>query len=380
MKTIFYKIFALLFNLCRIFKIKSGRVALLSSHNADFNDSLGAIATELEKRQGLSIIYINTMDLKVNTTNGFVKIFKSIFRAVRFFTVNAYYLATSQYVFLNDNFMPMANLNFSKKTVITQLWHAQGVFKKFGLSITQPDKIRKRELYGNKKLSYVVCSSKGVAPYYSEAFGVSIEQILPLGSPRTDYFFKHRDVGKMRALFDEDHPECVGKKLILYAPTFRDSPEDDKKLLDNFDFEWFNSELSEEYALLLRLHPQIRSSRKNNVSATDVSDYRNVNDLILLCDLLITDYSSICMDFALLNKPTCFFAFDLDDYSAQRQFYFDYESYVPGPVAKTFDELINTLKANNFHSERAEEFKKFNFDTPDGNAAKRVVEKTICDN
>jgi CDP-glycerol glycerophosphotransferase (TagB/SpsB family) len=365
MKTLFYKLFSLIFRLCRIFKIKDGRVALLSPHNAGFHDSLGEIAKQLKEKGNYEIKYISGQDLK------------SLPKAIRFFTVNAFYLATAKYIFMNDNFMPMADLNFAKEAVVTQLWHAEGAFKKFGLSVSQPESIRRRVIAGNKNLTYVICSSPDIVHIYAEAFGVEKGKVLPLGSPRTDYFFESHDLEGMREKFDREHPECRGKKLILYAPTFRDNPQEDEKLLESFDFKKFNSELGSEYALLIRLHPQIHSSKLKTDGAANMTDYPNVSELILLCDLLITDYSSICMDFALLGKPSCFYAFDLKSYAAERQFYFDYEAYVPGSVSKTFSELIRTIKDKDFKMEKIEKFRLFNFDNANGKAAQRVVDRVL---
>ena len=104
-----------------------------------------------------------------------------------FFLVKSRLLATSQYVFLNDNFLPMGKLNFKKEVVITQLWHAEGAFKKFGFDINQPEAVRNAERAANDKLTYVVCSSEGVRDIYAKAFGISKQQVLNLGAPRCDY-------------------------------------------------------------------------------------------------------------------------------------------------------------------------------------------------
>ena len=100
-----------------------------------------------------------------------------------------------------------------------------------------------------------------------------------------------------------------------------------------------------------------------------------------LCDILITDYSSICMDFAIQNKPVYFYAFDLERYEKERAFYFDYESYVPGPVAKDFQTLLNLLNSNvsETYRLRRNDFNYANFGTPDGKAAERIVDKIIYD-
>lgn len=377
MKKLFYALYAFNFNICRIFPLKKGRVALVSPHNAGFNDSLGYVGRELEKKGGFCLVRISRKDLEIVKQKSFTKLLLSLLRAAGFFTVKAYLLATAEYIFLNDNFMPMADLHISGKTVVTQLWHAEGAFKKFGRSLNLEPETAAREEAGNRKLTYVVCSSKAVVPIYAEAFGIPQEKVLPLGSPRTDFFFTDYDSSVLRNKLEKEHPECRSKALILYAPTFRGSKQKDSELLDSFDFDEFNRRFGDEYALLVRLHPQIHSSCVNRDGVVDVTDWPNVGELVLLCDRLITDYSSICMDFALLGKPCCFYAFDLNEYVDERNFYFDYKKYVPGPVAETFGELLDAIAESGRDGDKLKNFRTFNFDEPDGKAAQRVVDAVV---
>lgn len=369
MKKLFYILYAAFFNICRIFPLKKNRVTFLSPHRENFTDSLGMVMREVEKRGGYDVVRVSSSDLDMKGG------IKGIFRALEFFTVKAYLLATSKYVFLNDNFMPMGSLNFSKDAVITQLWHAEGVFKKFGLHINQPEDVRRREIAGAEKLSFVVCSSQGVKKLYAEAFGVDEDKVLPLGAPRTDRFFKNPDVDKIKEKFYSAYPQLRGKKLILYAPTFRDNEEDDKVLLRSINMSQFNKKLGDDFAFLIRLHPQIHRCDTDLSGAVDVTDWDDVGELTLICDCMITDYSSVCMDAALIGKPLIFYAFDLEKYASDRSFYFDYESYVPGPVAKSFDELLDAIKNINSleNNQKLNAFREFNFGSPDGKSTERVV-------
>ena len=368
-------LYALFFNLSRILPLKKNRIVFVAPHNGGENDSLGTLRSYVEKAGGYEIITISTRDLVIDKSN-IKSLASSCLKAAGFFTLKAKALATAKYVFLNDNFMPMAYLRFHKDAVITQLWHAEGAFKKFGLSAPLADEVREREKKGSANLTYIVCSSRNIAPIYAEAFGVDESKILPLGAPRIDSLLCERDVSSIRDEFDDKHPECKGKKLILYAPTFRDDPETDKNIVNNIDMDLFRHELGDEYALLIKLHPQINSGSKVDCTV-DVTKGYDIGDLTLICDMLITDYSSACMDFALLSKPCVFFAFDLESYKKERSFYFDYESYVPGPVARNFGEVIAAIKAHNGTEEKLREFRNFNFDYVDCNNTKRVFERII---
>ncbi len=364
MKKVFYRILAIAFNIFRaLFPIKENRVTLLSPHNASFSDSLGEIRKELKKRGDYIFNCISHDD------------FSSPLKALAFFTVKTFKFATSKYIFMNDNFMPMGFLNFRKEAVIVQLWHGEGAFKQFGLSIELPEEIRRLELAADKKLSYVICSAESVRDVWAEAFGIDKSRVLPLGSPRADALLNAENAAELRAEFEEKHPECKGKKIVLYAPTFRDEPKSDAEFLKLFDMEKFKEDLGDEYCLLVRLHPQVHGSARLD-GAIDVTDYKIVNELTLISDMLITDYSSICMDFVLLDKPCVFFAPDMEEYLARRPVYYDYETFVPGKIAKTTQELIAAVREARA-DEKLEEFKKHNLEAVDGNSCKRILDSII---
>lgn len=378
MKKLFYSLYALFFNISRIFPVKKNRIAFVAPHHGGEADSLGILRSYAEKKGGFEIVKISTADLQLDFSS-IGRLISSSVKAIGFFTVKAKALATSKYVFLNDNFMPMASLKFSREAVITQLWHAEGAFKKFGLSAPLTDDVREREKKCSENLTYVICSSKSVAPVYAEAFGVDESKILPLGAPRIDMLLRGRDVNKIREDFDKKYPECKGKKLVLYAPTFRDDAETDKSIVSHIDADAFNKALGDEYRLLIKLHPQIHSG--DSVKGTvDVTKDHDIGDLTLICDTLITDYSSVCMDFALLSKPCIFFAFDLESYEKERSFYYDYKSYVPGPVVSDFGSVIEEIKNPRKNEEKLRSFRDFNFDYIDCNNTERIWERIISAN
>ena len=379
MKEFFYRIYTMCFRLARLFPVKSDRVSLISPHNASFTDSLGEIKALLEQSGVYRVNLISRRDLAFVNQNTLTGALRSVFSSLGFFTLKAYRLATSKYVFLNDNFMPMARLNFSSKTVVTQLWHAEGAFKRFGMALDLPPETAQRLKQCNARLTYAVCSSPGVAGIYAEAFGLPREKVLPLGSPRTDFFFREHDLACLRSKLDSAYPACRGKALILYAPTFRDNAEADKQLLGSFDFAAFRARYGERYELLARLHPQVHAEGGFPAGVTDVTSWPHVGELVLLCDLLITDYSSICMDFALLRKPCVFYAYDLAAYTAERNFYFDYKDYVPGAVAETFGRLLDALGDTSGYTDKLEQFRSFNFGSPDGHAAQRVLDTVMAE-
>lgn len=111
----------------------------------------------------------------------------------------------------------------------------------------------------------------------------------------------------------------------------------------------------------------------------DFSDYREVNDLLFVTDILITDYSSVCFEFALLNKPMIFFAYDVEEYIRQRDFYFEYQSFIPGTLAKNTEDIITSIVNKDFETQKIKPFVDYFFDHQDGQASKRFVDQLIVE-
>ena len=371
MKQLAYKLFACAFNVCALLPMRR-RAALLSPHMASFTDSLGEMETEM-RRRGFDTVRVSGADIRPKQINA-----AALLRMLRFFTKGAYDLATASMVFLNDNFMPLADLRVRSRAVWTQLWHAEGAFKRFGLDIADlPQDVRERVARGNAKLRFVICSSEAVAPIYASAFGVPREKVLPLGSPRADRYIEKSRRTDVRALREKLFGE-TDKKIVLYAPTFRDDPAENRALLGHFDFAKFRRELGEKYLLVLRLHPQFHDVPVPD-GVMNMTDYPDAGDLIAACDLLITDYSSLCLDFTLVGKPSVFYAFDLESYAAGRSFYRDYKTNLPGTAAQTFDELIAAVRTADADADAdaMRRFSAFHFGSPDGKAASRIADAVI---
>ena len=356
MKYLKHKVFGRIFNLFKVFPVNKSRVTFIIDSRESFKGNLDYIKKEFEKRGNFEFNFFYKDKLSLGS-------FKK--------------LATSKYVFLNDNFFPLAFMNFKNETNVVQLWHAPGASKKFGGSVASPDEIEMLSKISSNT-DFLISSSKKIEDYYAEAFQIDKSKIKPLGLPRLDYYFENHDLNKLKLEFCKKYGIDSNKKLILYAPTFRN----EKKYNNVFDYlnlAEFNDVLGEDYILALRLHPKIKNFYAENIESSedyvDCSDYPSEQELMMISDILITDYSSIMIEFAILDKPIIFFAYDLDNYiKIERGFYYDFKKTVPGKLVYNCDELIDAIKNNDFDKNKLSSFTKTQFDVIDGESSKRVVD------
>lgn len=308
-------------------------------------------------------------------------------------TVFYNYLASSKYWVFNfktpDWFIKKDN------QIFVQCWHGTPL-KRLGLDInvngnsaTDKAEIHDSYLKDAKKYDYFISPSKFASEKFISSFGLDKlhkkDIILEKGYPRNDsLFFCDRDNC-------ERLKESLGikknKKIILYCPTFRDNQY--KKGVGHtyelgVNLLRLKEYLPDDYILLLRLHYLV----SNNIDisqfkgfAIDVSDYDDVNDLYLVSDMLITDYSSVFFDYANLRKPIIFYMYDLKEYKENlRDFYIDIKQ-LPGPIVETEKELIEKIQRLDMYKteyeEKYDEFcEKYTY-LDDGNAAERVVKEFI---
>ena len=300
------------------------------------------------------------------------------------------YLSLSKYWIVNS--LIDVSIKKKKNQIYLQCWHGTPLKKLRydievkGAVLNTISEIRKRNDLDAIKFDYFISPSKFCTEKFISAFNLKKlgkdNIIVEKGYPRNDYLFNYKkeDIDKIKKLLKLPK----GKKVILYAPTFRDNQHTSGvgytyNLGINFDK--MQKELSKDYIILFRTHYFVSNSfdfSKYDKFIYDVSKYDDINDLYIISDLLITDYSSVFFDFANLKKPMLFYMYDLDDYKNNlRDFYFDL-NILPGPIVKQEDELIKEIKNIDnydelYHDKYIKFNEKFNY-LDDGKSTERVVE------
>jgi CDP-ribitol ribitolphosphotransferase len=351
------------------------RVVFGTSAAADLTNNLAFIRAELDRR---GIPYSVVARLPAITWGTWFGSFLANIRA-------AFHLATARLFIVDDYYFPVYVIEPRKGTTIVQTWHASGAFKKIGYSVldktfgADEGLIAKVDIHSN----YDIClmASKTAAVHYAEAFRTPLERfVTDIGMPRTDVLFGDAVPGIKASIREHYHlPE--GKRVILYAPTFRGATTRKATSPTDLDFAELHRVLGEDHIVLLRLHPFVRQAHPIPAElasfAIDVSDHPDIHELMLVSDVLVTDYSSAIFEFSLLGRPMAFFAPDHDDYMDERGFYFDYRTGVPGPVFETTADLASWLRAGAFDLDRIARFRDESFEVADGHATERFVDRIV---
>ncbi|MCT8309780.1 CDP-glycerol glycerophosphotransferase family protein [Tetragenococcus halophilus] len=291
-----------------------------------------------------------------------------------------YLLGKSDYIFVDDFHPLIYQLNFKNIQEIIQVWHAVGAFKTVGFSRTGKQGGPFFDSKNHRNYTKVYVSSETDVPFYAEAFGIKEESVIPTGVPRTDIFFDKEYEKNIVEKIKTELPFIEGKKVILFAPTFRGNGHRTAHYpFFKIDFERFARYCEENNAVVLfKMHPFIKNElnipEKYEDYFFDVSDVREVNDILFITDVLISDYSSLIYEFAVFKRPMLFYAFDLEDYITSRDFYEPYETFVPGKIVETFDDLIIALKEEDFEQEKVPKFLDKHFKYQDGKSSERLVD------
>jgi CDP-glycerol glycerophosphotransferase (TagB/SpsB family) len=231
----------------------------------------------------------------------------------------------------------------------------------------------------HRNYHYVTVSSQNVCLWYAQGFGLSTDSIIPAGVPRTDVFVDKSYETKTKEKFYQSYPKLKEKKIILFAPTFRGKGKETAFYpMEYFEPVQVCQRIGEEYVILIKLHPFIEEKitipQAYADQIIDLSEFPEINDLLFVSDLLITDYSSLIFEASLRELPMLFYVFDLEEYTRERNFYFDFAPTVPGKKVFHQEELITAIKEQDFQQEKVLPFRKKYFEHFDGKSTERVVD------
>lgn len=295
--------------------------------------------------------------------------------------------ATAKAVFICTANDLMSYITLRPETTYIQLWHGCGVFKKVGLSTIDKSfgkSAKSHEEYPlNTNYSYVTIASPELSWIFEESMGIDKESgiIIPTGISRTDEFFDKEFIARSYSKLYEKIPHAKRKKVILYAPTFRGdvatctSP-------DELDIAAFAKELGDEYILILKHHPTVKKlpvipEEYEGSFAFDMTRGQgmNINELMTVADICISDYSSVVFEYSLFERPMLFYVYDLEDYIDERGLYYDFDEVTPGPLCKTNEEMLDYIRHidERFDKQEVVDFKNKFMCCCDGHSSERIL-------
>ena len=338
LKIIIYKSIRLFFRIFCFFPIKDNRIMFESYKGRSYSCNPKYICEYLHNDNKWDMIWIINSSKRVSLPENMKSVKK---RSL----LNLYYHMTSKFIITNmtdDVYIPKR-----EKQVVINTWHAGGAYKRIGLSYEKAhSKLASWQAkVVCKEISYFISSSELFTKYnINEAYHY-YGKILKSGMPRNDLFF---DDAKMREICKivKRRLNICDKKVILYAPTFRGDYGKAKEaecslpieeILNAFD------RRKEDVVILNRSHYALNHQNSFcNSSVIDVSDYDDMQELLAVSDILITDYSSSIWDYSLTKRPCILYVPDREEYLKERGTYTPLEKW-PGVITSNEKELIDAL-------------------------------------
>lgn len=299
-----------------------------------------------------------------------------------------YYMNRSKY-WVNNMRQPLS-IPRRPETIMLSTWHGTPLKRLvFDMDDVHSANPRYKDIVyrQTREWDYLLSDNPFSTEKFQSCFLFEKEKILEYGYPANDPMYApDREERALKIKKKLGIPE--DKKVILYAPTWRDDQFYDKGQYGfdlDLDVNRLQKEFGDEYVLLLRLHyfivDQLDLSKYGDFTV-DGSSYDDITDLYLISDILITDYSSVFFDYANLKRPVLYYTYDLEKYrDVLRGFYLDMEKDLPGPLLLTNDEVVDAIKnidaIQEKYKDRYEEFYNRFCCVDDGHAAQRVVEKVF---
>ncbi|MEO5705365.1 MAG: CDP-glycerol glycerophosphotransferase family protein [Candidatus Limnocylindrales bacterium] len=283
-----------------------------------------------------------------------------------------YHLQTARLFVVDNAYLPIHVAPHRKSTTVVQVWHGVAGIKRVGLDTTRPPDEPERTFL-HRHYDNVVCSSESWRPAYARAFRTPVERVLALGAARTDFFFDEGALGAAASAVRTAHPQLAGRRLVLYAPTFRGRGPD-KRAAAGLDAARLRAALPADVVLALKTHPNL-DPRATSREGFDLvfEPALELNGILAATDILITDYSTSVMEWALLKRPLILFVPDLAEFEANPGLYLDYRTEMIGSLAVTTDEVAAAINRAPSVPADVDAFVALHLGACDGGASERFV-------
>lgn len=373
--------------LCMFIPVSDKKIVFMSFHGRGYGDNPKAIYEEMKKDEKFKdYTFVWVLRNLQETPKGSIGVH---YMRWSYFVA----MASSKYWIINCK---LPKYIFKKKNqVYLQTWHGTPLkhlghdieadgdmkFYRSGLTLEQM-----RCTYDDdvRKYNYMISPNRFCTRIFPHAFHIDKEKLIETGYPRNDVLCRATAETERKIKEKLNIPE--GKKVILYAPTWRDNSYIAKGYTFELkaDFHKWREQLGEEYIVLFKPHYSIINSlRADQKEGLDnfllcIDPNYDISNLYIVSDLLITDYSSVFFDYAILERPIYFYMYDREEYDKQlRGFYLDVDQDLPGEIVTTEDQLLHLIKSERYDFDKLKEFNKEFNSFQDGYSSQKVIEKVF---
>ena len=338
---------SLIYAVLKLFPTKAKKVLFLSRQSNTLTQDFKMTQEELRDEQP-DIEIVTICHRLEGAGSGAAAFAKSTLRSM-------YHLATSSVCVLDAYWPAVSILKHKKSLTVIQMWHALGKIKQSGYQTLGKASGRGEKIAKLMKMhegyDYIIAGGAAWNPFYCKSFNTTEDKLVNCGLPRIDYLLASQEANRRAVL--EKYPQFAEKKVVLYAPTFR----------KNIELRWQPlTEIAGEnsdFVLVIKGHPNQR------IELDELPDQAGIYtcpefssaEILAACDYLITDYSAIAVEGAILDKPTYYFVYDYEEYREKNGMNIDLFETMPGCVFRDAQDLIQNLRAGAYNREALENYR-----------------------
>lgn len=295
-----------------------------------------------------------------------------LFRLVR----GMFLLRTSSLFVVDNAYLPVHVAPHRRATTVVQVWHAVGALKRFGADTTTGLHGPERDFL-HHHYDFVVCAGEASREPYAAALRTPVERVLPLGAPRTDFFFEAEAIAAARERVRARYPRLRDGRVVLYAPTFRGRGRA-KRAAPAFDAVALRAALPSSDILALKSHPNLDPAHVPTAGYDVVIDRAlELNEAFAAADVLVTDYSSAIYEWALLRRPLVLLTADLAAYERDPGLYLDPRTDLVGARVERADDLPAAIAGASVDEAAWSALIERQLEACDGHASARFVERFV---
>lgn len=354
-------VLALIYAVMKLFPVKDNKIVFCSRQSSDVPLDFALIQKELAKRQE-ELCFVNICNRIGKGVGAYASFAADTLRSMK-------HMATARVCVL-DAYWPAASmLHHKEELTIIQIWHAIGKIKKSGMITAGAKTGRDPKIAAlfnmHEKNDYIIAGAKAFDQFYRDSFGDYDYTLLNYGLPRIDYLLDNEQANREK--FFSENPELAGRTILLYAPTFRRGMEARwQDIISVVD--------PEKYTLIIKNHPSQRIEGERPAEHVRYFDEWTAVDLLAASDYVITDYSAIALEAAVLRKKTLYWVYDYDEYTRENGLNVDMFESMPGLAFKDASEMMAFIDRGDYPMERLDAYREKYLPEDLGHSAEKIAQ------